>query len=46
MVFQAIRQKWWNLAEIGPSVAEKKALEIEWTDARTKTQSVFIVYYP
>ena len=40
MVFQAMRQIWWNLAEIRPAVAEKKALEIEQTDAWTDTKSV------
>ena len=43
MVFQAMRQFWWNLAEIGPVVAEKKALEIEQMDTQTDTQLVFIV---
>ena len=32
-----------TLVEIGPALAEKKAFEIERTDARTGTQSVFIV---
>ena len=40
MVFQATRQIWWHLAEIGPVDAEKKALEIERKDAWTYTQSV------
>ena len=46
MVFEAMRQIWWNLAEIGPAVAEKKALEIERMDRWTDTQSVFIVKNP
>ena len=41
MVFPAMRQIWWNLAEISTAVVEKKALEIEQTDARTYTQYVF-----
>ena len=32
-----------TLVQIGPAFAKKKAIKIEWTDARTDTQSVFIV---
>ena len=46
MVFQALHEILVNLAEINQAAAEKKALEIERTDAQTDTQSVFIVYYP
>ena len=46
MVFEAMSQFGWNLAEIGPVVAEKKAMEIERMDRQTDTQSVFISQNP